>query len=274
MPSLKNKYLMENADEIHRLEIKTEQHPLETIALWAGLKPGMRVADLGCGSGKTTSFLKNLVGEKGEVVGVDSSLERISYARGNYGQEGISFVCDDFSSVNAELGFFDFIWCRFILEYYRKESFALVRHFTKLLSGSGVLCLVDLDHNSLSHYDLSKKLEKAIFGAAKWLEKKVNFDPYAGRKLYSYLYDLSYRDIDVRLDAHHLIFGKLNSVDEFNWLTKIAVAGKESGYPFNEFEGGFEEFYSECKKYFHDPRRFTYTPMISCRGVKGGHDIL
>ena len=42
------------------------------------------------------------------------------------------------------------------------------------------------------------------------LEREKNFDPHAGRKLYSYLYDLGFDDIDIQLTADHMIFGEIN----------------------------------------------------------------
>ena len=85
-------YLMENEDECLRMDIKTDYSSLESQALWAGLKEGMRVADIGCGSGITSSFLKQIVGESGHVTGIDGSMERIVYARENYGVEGLEFL--------------------------------------------------------------------------------------------------------------------------------------------------------------------------------------
>ena len=39
-------YLMENESETYRLDIKTDENIVKEQALWAGIKPGMRVADL------------------------------------------------------------------------------------------------------------------------------------------------------------------------------------------------------------------------------------
>ncbi len=47
-------YLMESEEEARRLDLKTDPKVVDRHARWAGLQPGMRVADLGCGSGKTT----------------------------------------------------------------------------------------------------------------------------------------------------------------------------------------------------------------------------
>ena len=77
-------YLMESDEEALRLDIKTDAALVEKQALWAGIKPGMRVADLGCGAGKTTFHLNRLVQPNGQTVGVDIADQRIDYARKHY----------------------------------------------------------------------------------------------------------------------------------------------------------------------------------------------
>ena len=62
---------MEGDQEALRLDVKTDAKTVEAQALWAGIRPGMRVADLGCGAGKTTFHLNRLSQPKGRTVGVD-----------------------------------------------------------------------------------------------------------------------------------------------------------------------------------------------------------
>jgi len=261
-------YMMESEDEARRLDMKTVPKTVQEHALWAGLKPGMRVADLGCGSGKTSYFLNKLAGPDGETLGVDNAQQRIDFAESNYQDEGLFFVQKDIRQDLSELGQFDFIWVRFVLEYYRSESFDIVKNVTNILKPGGILCLADLDYNCLTHYGLPERLETAVKGMMTMVEEKVNFDPYVGRKLYSFLYDLGFRDIDMHLAPHHLIFGELNEVDAFNWKLKVTSESVKSGYQFDQYEGGYDEFFDEFKRAFEDPRRFTYTPIILCRGKK------
>lgn len=261
-------YLMENDDEVLRLELKTDNDSINRQALWAGIAPGMRVADIGCGTGKTTCCLHSLTQPGGITVGVDASQKRIDYAREHYDIAGIEFSYRDICQPLDDLGSFDFAWVRFVLEYHRASSFHIVQNIARLLKPGGILCLIDLDYNSLTHFGLSPRLERAILGVMAALEKDCDFDPYMGRKLYSYLFDLGYRDIDVDISPHHLIFGELNDKDAFNWLKKVEVAARQSGYPFAEYNGGYEEFGEEFRLFFTDPRRFTYTPVICCRGRK------
>jgi len=259
---------MEHDEEAIRLDLKTDGRSITRQALWAGIQPGMRVADIGCGSGKTTSYLHELIQPGGKMVGVDASESRISHAVKKYGTNGIEFVCKNFYEPLDSLGKFDFVWVRFVLEYHRAMSYEIVKNLTRLLRSGGTLCLIDLDYNCLSHFGLSVRLENSINGIMGTLEKAHDFDPYMGRKLYAYMYDLGYRDIKVEVDTHHLIYGELNEVDAYNWTKKVEIAAKNSGYRFDEYAGGYDEFVKEFKSFFADSRRFTYTPIISCRGYK------
>jgi len=260
-------YIMENDDEVTRLEIKTVASVVESFARKAGLESGMRVADAGCGPGVTTSVLSAIVGERGSAVGFDISEKRIARARECYDSERTSFAVRDFLQPIEGLGIFDFVWIRFGLEYYKAECFDIVRNLSALLKDGGILCLIDLDHNCLSHYGMSPRLEGAFSGAMRQLEAKANFDPYAGRKLYSHLSRLGFEDIGVEAGAHHLIYGELRKADEYNWGKKIEVLAKKlkidlPGYP------GSLEFYEDFMSFFRDPNRFTYTPVIAAWGRK------
>jgi SAM-dependent methyltransferase len=230
--------------------------------------PGMRVADLGCGPGKTTFYLNKLVQPNGSAVGVDFSTNRIDHAKNHYLSKGIEFIIGDIRCPLDHLGFFDFIWVRFVLEHYRSNSFDIVNNISSLLKPGGILCLIDLDYNCLSHYGMPERLMSAVHSLISIAEKNMNFDPYAGRKLYAHLYDLGYNKIDMKVTSHHLIFGDLKEVDDYNWSKKVETTGIESGYSFEEYQNGYTDFVDEFKSAFADPRRFTYTPIIWAKGRK------
>lgn len=263
-----NKYLMENEEEAYRLDIKIDEERIRQQAAWAGIRPGMRVADLGCGPGTITAILHDMVKPGGSVVGVDGSTERLDYARRKYGAEGIEYRAANLSQSLDELGEFDFIWVRFVLEYSLTGSFAMVRNFARALKPGGILCLIDLDHNPLNYYGTSDRLDRTFKKIMRELEEKFNFDPYVGRKLYSFLYDLGFGDIDVRVENHRVTFGQIQEIEVFNMMKKIEVVPKKMNFVFEEYPGGHDEFYRDAAAFFSDPRRFAYTPLILCRGVK------
>jgi len=260
-------YLMESDQEITRLELKTDFESVKRQSMWAGLRPGMLVADIGCGPGKTTSILHGLVQPGGRAVGVDVSEERISYAINKY-NTGVAFRCKNVLEPLDDLGTFDFVWVRFVLEYHRSSSFKMVENISRIVKPGGILCLIDLDYNCMSHYGINPRLEQAITACMQSLQDKADFDPFVGRKLYSYLYDLGYEEIDAKVDAHHLMFGLMSEKDAFNWRKKLEIINSKYPDLMADYEGGLNKLQEDFQSYINDPRRFTYTPIISCRGRK------
>lgn len=258
---------MESKHEAIRLDVKTDIEEVRKQAAWCGVEPGLRVLDVGCGPGKVTSTLLEMVEPGGSVVGIDFSPERINYAVDHYGGEkAIEFINHDLTKPLTGMGMFDIIWIRFVLEYYRKESLDILRNVSKSLKPGGYLCLIDLDHNCLNHYELPPQMAAILPKIMSHLDEVHNFDTFAGRKLYSYLYDLNFEDIEVEMMAHHLIYGKAGETDIFNWFTKVQVTAEKMAMFLGEYPGGVEAFLSEFKEFFLDPRRFTYTPLIMCKG--------
>jgi SAM-dependent methyltransferase len=263
-------YLMESDEESFRLDLKTDVSAVEKQAVWAKVKPGMRVADLGCGSGKTTSVLGRLVQPGGTAVGADISRERVEYARSRYAARGVEFVHRDIRLPLDGLGSFDLVWVRFLLEYYKDEAWSIVRNVASLLKPGGTLCLIDLDYNSMTHFEMPERLEKSLTEVIAALVEEADFDPYMGRKLYSYLYRLGFADITVHIGTHHLIYGEISDADAYNWLKKIEVGSKKIGFGFGRYSSGYVGFVEEFTAFFNDPGRFTYTPLVAACGRRSG----
>jgi 2-polyprenyl-3-methyl-5-hydroxy-6-metoxy-1,4-benzoquinol methylase len=87
------------------------------ILVRAGLKPGMRVLDVGCGVGDVTSIAADLVGTSGEVLGIDISSEALGIAEARMRASGRGQTRFLASPVEAFEGLegFDAIIGRFIL---------------------------------------------------------------------------------------------------------------------------------------------------------------
>jgi len=260
---------MESTEETFRLETKTDPESVRQQATWCGLRPGMRVLDVGCGPGKTTSILYEMVQPGGSAVGIDLSMDRISHAKNHYcRQPGIDFKVCNLKEPLTGIGQFDLIWVRFVLEYFRKESYDIVYNLSQILKPGGYLCLLDLDYNCLSHHELPPMIQDFLPKLIALAEEKGNFDAYAGRKLYSYLFDQGFHNIQVNLMAHHLFYGSISETDFFNWMKKIEMIVKRFEDLFSYYPGGYESFINDFKNFLIDSRRFTYTPLILCKGMK------
>lgn len=261
-------YLMENEEEAKRLELKTDRAAVQRQAAWAGIGPGMRVLDVGCGTGITTAALAELVGETGQVTGLDFSQERLAIARQQYLSNRVGFVHHNILSPYYSSEPYDAVWSRFFLEYFRQDQQRIVMNCVASLRPGGIACFADLDNNSLSHCGLSDRLQRTLDDIAARLEQNFDFDPYAGRHLYGHLYSLGFKDIACKGEMHHLIYGKTDENEQYNWLRKLEVVAQKSGCPFAAYDGNFEDFRAEFQAFLNDPLRFTYTPLIIVRGIK------
>jgi len=261
-------YLMEHPEEADRLAKKTRSEQVVRQAAWAGIKPGMRVLDVGCGVGKTTAVLKQVVGESGHATGLDLSPSRLQEAAASFAAPGLEFVQHDIRQPYVSPVQFDAVWIRFLLEYFREDQLQVVRNAVHSLKPGGLLVIGDLDNNCLLHYGHSQRMENTIQDVLRCLQENHDFDPYAGRRLFAHMVDLGFEAIDVAVEAHHLFFGELNPVDGENWLSKVEVAVKNSGCRFAEYDGDFEAALTEFKEHLFNPRRFIYTPLIMVRGTK------
>jgi len=259
-------YLMESPEEAYRLDVKTDPKLIEVHAQWAGIRPGMRVLDVGCGAGKTTAVLHSLVQPNGCALGIDASPERIAYAREHYGSGGVTFHCIDARDNLTTLGTFDFVWIRFLLQYYPIDSGQIITNVSSVVAPGGILALVDLE--PIRFDGLSGRLERTIHDIVQIICEQGRYDPLAGKRLLPALQALGYVDIDELIVPYHQIKGDATDTDVFNWMTKATVLSQKINYGFPLYELGFTEFIKEFEIYFHSPQRSIHTPLICCRGTK------
>src|SRR5262245_7927424 len=115
----------------------------------AGLRRGMRVADLGCGVGMVTALLADLVGPEGHVVGIDASAAQLAQARAelNGGGRNIRFVEASATDTGLPPASFDLVYCRFLLIHLLHPERAL-GEMRALLKPDGILVCEDGDLTS------------------------------------------------------------------------------------------------------------------------------
>ena len=113
----------------------------------AGISPGMRVLDLGCGTGEVSLLLARLVEPFGEVVGVDRDATALALAQ-QRAQEHyyshLSFVLAQLDAVPFELGVFDAIVGRRVLMYLPKPA-EIIRQLTTFLRPNGLMIFQESD---------------------------------------------------------------------------------------------------------------------------------
>jgi 2-polyprenyl-3-methyl-5-hydroxy-6-metoxy-1,4-benzoquinol methylase len=89
------------------------------ILLRGGIRPGMKVLDVGSGSGDVAMAAREIVGRRGSVVGVDRNAEILSVARVRMHEAGyrnVTFVPGDIRPLVLGTDF-DAVVGRFVLKY-------------------------------------------------------------------------------------------------------------------------------------------------------------
>jgi SAM-dependent methyltransferase len=117
------------------------------LLLQAGLKPGMHVADFGCGVGAVTRMLAEMVGPKGSVTGIDSSAEQIEQAVSACrlaGRSNVLFGTADACATGLPRNSFDLVYCRFLL-LHLPDPAACLREMRAVLKPGGIIVIEDGD---------------------------------------------------------------------------------------------------------------------------------
>ncbi|MBT2413565.1 class I SAM-dependent methyltransferase [Streptomyces sp. ISL-12] len=80
--------------ETRRLDLQSRLYAAHSAHLLtlAGLRTGMKVVDVGCGTGELTSIAARIVGPSGHVIGVDHDPDMLAVAERNMAHAGLSHV--------------------------------------------------------------------------------------------------------------------------------------------------------------------------------------
>lgn len=116
--------------DVKRLRLLHEVYGAGTEALFrrVGLRDGLRVAEIGCGSGNTACWVAQQVAPTGSVVAIDVASEQIEQA-GQQAQSrnlrNIDFHVADAYSPRLPEGSFDLVYCRLVLMHLTQPATAL-----------------------------------------------------------------------------------------------------------------------------------------------------
>lgn len=130
-PTVADYPLGHSNQELERLTTQARSLSAHTNLLFrrAGISPGQRVLDIGCGVGDVSFIATQLVGETGQVVGIDRSPAAIETARERArfgGHKNVEFIVGDVTDPQLP-GKFDAIVGRIVLMYMPDPAAVLAR---------------------------------------------------------------------------------------------------------------------------------------------------
>jgi SAM-dependent methyltransferase len=158
----------------------------DTAALFAraGLSPGMRCIDLGCGGGQVTLEIARLVAPGGSAVGVDMDEIKLDLARRAAAERGLVNV--EFRQLNMrdwdEPDSYDTVYCRFLLQHL-SEPVALLGRMWAAVRPRGVLIVEEADFDGWCCHPANEGFDFFVRTYSDVLKRRGG-DPALGRKLY------------------------------------------------------------------------------------------
>jgi len=129
----------------------------------AGISRGMRVLDVGCGSGDVAFLAADLVGLSGQIVGVDRERRAIDWANArahSRGTRNVNFVEGD----PAEMEFdqlFDAIVGRLVLMYY-PDPVDTIRKLMRHVRSDGLIVFQELDLENARSLPVAPVFERSV----------------------------------------------------------------------------------------------------------------
>jgi ubiquinone/menaquinone biosynthesis C-methylase UbiE len=229
----------------------------ESFLKRTGLRPGVRVLDVGCGSGELTGWMADLVGPA-EVIGVDVDLTVLSIARERWADHpgAPRFVLADAASVPSALGRFDVVYARFLLSH-QTDPLHVLRNLRDLCLPGGAVAVEDVDMTAMycdppsPAFDRFTELycQAAIGRGA---------DPQLGPRLAGLFDAAGFEQIEA--GAVHPCFregeGKLMAALTLRSIRAAVLAGDLID------EDGFDEILDEVERLTDDPATVLGLPRI------------
>jgi ubiquinone/menaquinone biosynthesis C-methylase UbiE len=175
----------------------------------AGLTAGMRVLDVGSGSGDVSFLAAELVGSNGYVVGVDRSAAAVERARARAirrNTQNVVFEVGDATAMHFDKPF-DAIIGRFVLMYQEDPATSL-RKMMRHLRGGGVVAFQELDSTTCRSWPIVPLFD----AAARWLAEALRGSgarPELGLEMHSLFLDCGLPGPSMRMDT--FVSGEENS---------------------------------------------------------------
>ena len=169
------------------------------------LQPGIRVLDVGCGSGAITRSIADKIGPTGFVLGIDPNGNLIEQARQNaVDGPGLTFEQADVYSFDTTERF-DLVTCARTLQWLAQPREALA-NMKRLVKPSGYLAVLDFNHEKIAWSPEPPSAMRLFYDAFLAWRREAGFDNAIADHLKDLMVQIGFQDI--RVEAQHEVTRK------------------------------------------------------------------
>lgn len=258
-------YLMEAATDGRRLVAQEQANPSLERLRAAGLRRGMRVADIGCGSGATFPSILGLVGPEGSIVAVDPSAERLAEARAMADTGRVELIQAGLPQTTLPDASVDVAWCQFVFEHLSDPS-AGVEELVRITRPGGKVVVSDVDGLGLGVWPVPETVRVGTPGLFRALAQ-TGFDPDAGRKVFNRFHRAGLVDLRVHLSSLYIAAGSANDRLIDDWRQRLRLIGPIASREFPSAVA-YEDFCREYLEALAAPDALKFTIVLVTEGTR------
>jgi len=223
--------------------------PFRDLVAMVRARPGMRVADLGCGTGETTRELHRALGAR-ETIGVDSSDAMLAKAAAFAG-DGLRFEKGDIATWRGVEGGLDLVFSNAALQWVPDNEGVLARLRDALSPGGQIAVQVPANEDHPSHVTAAEVAAEAPFSLAPRVSSILPPERYAAR-----LHELGFVEQEVLLRVYPQLLPSREDVVE--WVKGTLLTDYRKRLPPAQWEPFLAAYRARLMPRLADQRPFFY----------------
>jgi ubiquinone/menaquinone biosynthesis C-methylase UbiE len=257
-------YIMESQAETQRLVEQERVDEVRQVMLQTGLKPGAHVLDAGCGPGVISELIAEVVGESGQVLGIDQSEERIREASQRcQNRPGLRFLRADVRSTGLADGAFDYTWCQYVFQYLPQRRAAL-DELIRVTRPGGRVVVSEIDGFGLGNYPFPEALQASCQLFVEGLSR-TGFDLFVGRKLFHEFRQAGLLDVRVHVLPQYVVAGAADVRIMEDWRTRFEALAPHV-IPVFSSPAAYEVHCRDYLQMLADPNTLKYAVRLVTEG--------